>query len=110
MNNLYMMTGKLAYADTDYEGVVAIDQCIRGVKRLGVSWGEVQSTSRVRRIVDARRLCCLHLRQKGWTFDRIASTVGYTNHATALYQVRITQDLIEFDKKLQNMHLKFIQA
>ena len=106
----WMMVGKLAQTDWQYQGSVAIDQCIRGVKRLGVTWEQVQSTSRVRRIVDARRLCCLHLRKKGWTYDRIASTVGYTNHATALYQVRITQELIEFDKELRNMQLKFIQA
>ena len=106
----WMMVGKLSYADTDYEGTVAIDQCVRGVKRLGISWNEVQSTSRVRRIVDARRLCCLHLRNKGWTFDRIARTVGYTHHATALYQVRITEELINYDNQFKSMHLKFIQA
>jgi len=104
------MVGKLLNTDMQYEGTKPIDQCIRGVKRLGVTWEQVQSTSRVRRIVDARRLCCLHLRRKGWTYDRIARTVGYTNHATALYQVRITQELIEFDKELKNMQLKFIQA
>jgi chromosomal replication initiation ATPase DnaA len=106
----WMMVGKLSYADTDYEGTVAIDQCVRGVKRLGISWNEVQSTSRVRRIVDARRLCCLHLRNKGWTFDRIARSVGYTHHATALYQVRITEELIKYDNQFKSMHLKFIQA
>ena len=105
-----MMTGKLAYADTDYEGMVAIDQCKRGAKRLGVKWKEVQSTSRKRRIVDARRLCCSHLRTKGWTFDRIADAVGYSNHATALHHVNLVNELLEYDNNFRDKHLKFTQA
>ena len=105
-----MMTGKLAYADTDYEGVVAIDQCKRGAQRLGVKWEEVQSTSRKRRIVDARRLCCSHLRTKGWTFDRIADAVGYSNHATALHHVNLVNELLEYDSMFRDKHLKFTQA
>ena len=105
-----MMTGKLAYADTDYEGIVAIDQCKRGAQRLGVKWEEVQSTSRKRRIVDARRLCCSHLRHKGWTFDRIADAVGYSNHATALHHVNLVNELLEYDTNFRDKHLKFTQA
>ena len=105
-----MMTGKLAYADTDYEGVVAIDQCKRGAQRLGVKWEEVQSTSRKRRIVDARRLCCSHLRHKGWTFDRIAEVVGYSNHATVLHHVNLVNELLEYDTHFRDKHLKFTQA
>lgn len=105
-----MMTGKLAYADTDYEGIVAIDQCRRGVERLGVGWDEVQSTCRKRRIVDARRLCCSHLRTKGWTFDRIAEAVGYSNHATAMHHVNLVNELIEYDSNFRDKHLKFTQA
>ena len=48
----WMMVGKLLNTDMQYEGTKPIDQCIRGVKRLGVTWEQVQSTSRVRRIVD----------------------------------------------------------
>ena len=110
MNNIHMMTGKLAYADTDYEGVVAIDQCKRGAQRLGVKWEEVQSTSRKRRIVDARRLCCSHLRHKGWTFDRIADAVGYSNHATVLHHVNLVNELLEYDTNSRDKHLKFTQA
>ena len=104
------MTGKLAYADTDYEGILAIDQCRRGAQRLGVKWEEVQSNSRKRRIVDARRLCCSHLRTKGWTFDRIAEAVGYSHHATALYHVSLANELIEYDSNFKDKHLKFSQA
>ena len=104
------MVGKLAYADSDYEGAVAIDQCKRGVKRLGVSWDEVLTTCRKRRIVDARRLCCSHLRTKGWTFDRIADAVGYTNHATALHHVKTSEQLIQHDYEFRRKHLKFLQA
>lgn len=104
------MVGKLSYADTDYEGVVAIDQCRRGVKRLGVEWDEIQSTSRKRRIVDARRLCCSHLRTKGWTFERIALAVGYSNHATAMHHVNMAEELKDYDMDFLNKHLKFLQA
>lgn len=104
------MVGRLAYAKTDYEGTVAIDQCKRGVERLGVEWDEIQSTCRKRRIVDARRLCCSHLRAKGWTFDRIAEVVGYTNHATALHHAKRAEEMKVFDKEFLNKHLTFIQA
>lgn len=108
--NTWMMVGKLSYADTDYEGTVAIDQCKRGVKRLGVGWNEILSTSRVRRIVDARRLCCSHLRTKGWTFQRIAEAVGYTHHATALHHVRTAEQLNNYDYDFKRKYLKFLQA
>jgi len=109
-DSIYLMVGKFAYADTDYEGTVALDQCRRGVQRLGVEWDEIQSTCRKRRIVDARRLCCSHLRTKGWTFDRIAEAVGYSNHATAMHHVNLAEELIDYDSDFRNKHLKFLQA
>ena len=105
-----MMVGKLSYANKDYEGEVALEQCKRGVERLGVEWEEVQGTCRVRRIVDARKLCCSHLRVKGWTFDRIANVVGYTNHATVLHHVKRAEEMKAFDKDFKNKYLTFIQA
>ena len=109
-SDIQLMIGRLSYASLDYEGTVAIDQCKRGAERLGVEWDEIQSTCRVRRIVDARRLCCSHLRTKGWTFDRIADAIGYTNHATALHHVRVAEEMKTFDKDFLNKHLTFIQA
>tara|TARA_R110000787_G_scaffold74453_3_gene165488 strand:- start:101 stop:478 length:378 start_codon:yes stop_codon:yes gene_type:complete len=108
--DIQMMVGKLAYEDTDYGDVLSIDQCKRGVDRLGVKWSEIQSNCRERRIVDARRLCCGHLRNKGWTFKRIATAVGYTDHATAHYHVRMSEQLIDIDPIYKQKHLKFIQA
>ncbi len=102
-----MMVGKLNYADSDYEGMIAVEQCKRGVGRLGVQWDEVQSTSRKRRIVDARRLCCTLLRAKGWTYDMIAEAVGYTNHATAIHHVRASEQLLKYDDEYQRKALKF---
>tara|TARA_R110000803_G_scaffold21548_3_gene54235 strand:- start:4459 stop:4791 length:333 start_codon:yes stop_codon:yes gene_type:complete len=110
MNSINMMVGKLAYSDSDYEGDVAMSQCLRGVQRLGVEWDEVKSKSRKRRIVDARRLCCSHLRAKGWTFERIAEAVGYTNHATAIHHVNVVQELIDYDKNFKDKYLKFMHA
>lgn len=108
--DMYMMVGKLSYSDTDYENTLPIQQCKRGVERLGVKWEQIQSATRVRRIVDARRLCCGHLRSKGWTFSRIAEAVGYTDHATAHYHVRMSEQLLEIDNLYKQKHLKFIQA
>jgi len=107
---IWLMVGKLSYADTDYTNSVAIDQCKRGVIRLGVTWEEVLTQTRKRRVVDARRLCCGHLRLKGWTYDRIAEAVGYTNHATALHHVRASEQLKLYDYEYRKKHLKFLQA
>ena len=101
------MVGKMAYDDKDYEGLMAIEQCKRGAQRLGVKWEEVTSTSRKRRIVDARRLCCSHLRSKGWTYDMISEAVGYTNHATALHHVRVTDELLNYDEEFKRKATKF---
>lgn len=107
---VWMKVGKLAYTDTDYEGLVALDQCKRGVERLGVTWEEVQTKCRKRRIVDCRRLCCSHLRAKGWTYDKIAEALGYTNHATALHHVRMDAELINYNYEYRRKHLKFLHA
>lgn len=108
--SVWMNVGRLAYADTDYEGLVALDQCKRGVERLGVTWDEVMTSSRKRRIVDCRRLCCSHLRTKGWTYDNIAVALGYTNHATALHHVRTAEELEKYDFEYRRKTLKFLQA
>lgn len=107
--DIYTMVGRLSYADNDGDDVT-IKQCIRGVERLGVTWAELQLPCRERRIVDARRLCCLLLREKGWTFLRIAETVGYSNHATAIHHVNTATQLLEYDSGFRNKHLTFTQA
>ena len=109
-NNIYLMVGKLSYANADYDGVLALPQYKKGVESLGRTGEEIKATSRKRRLVAARRLCCSHLRRKGWTFDRIADAVGYTNHSTVLHHVTKAEELKIYSKDFLNKHLTFIQA
>tara|TARA_R110002012_G_scaffold197522_2_gene366075 strand:+ start:3886 stop:4227 length:342 start_codon:yes stop_codon:yes gene_type:complete len=105
-----MMIGRLAYADTDYENTVAIDQCKRGVRRLGLTWEAILSRSRKRKLVDARRLCCVLLRERGWTYDMIADAVGYTNHATAIHHVKTAEQLLIYDSEFNRKSIQFNQV
>lgn len=104
---IQLMVGRLHYSNIDYCIESALGQCRKGVNNLGLQWEDVISTSRKRNIIDAKRLCCCHLRSKGWTYDMIASFVGYTNHATVIHHCRRSEDLLKYDPEYHRKSLKF---
>ena len=106
-SEIQLMVGRLQYSEIDYTIESSLSYCQKGVTNLGVTWEEVLSCSRKRRIVDARRLCCSYLRNKGWTYDMIANYIGYQNHATVLHHCRRAEELLNFDDEYQRKQLKF---
>ena len=106
-NDLHLRVGALHYSETEYTIDSAIKYCKNGVGNIGVHWAEIKSTSRKRRIVDARRLCCSYLREKGWTYDMIAENIGYKNHATVLHHCRRSEELLNYDPEYHRKQLKF---
>tara|TARA_R110002050_G_scaffold65074_2_gene141197 strand:- start:451 stop:792 length:342 start_codon:yes stop_codon:yes gene_type:complete len=104
---IQLMVGRLHHSNIDYTIESALSQCKKGVNNIGIKWEEIQSKSRKHKIIDARRLCCVHLRKKGWTYDMIASFVGYTNHATVYHHCRRSEELIKYDPEYLRKSLKF---
>lgn len=107
---LWLQIGALADGHQDYNEKAAIFQCKRGAKRLGIEWEELTTRKRTAYLVDVRRICCSHLYKKGWTYNKIASVLGFTNHATALYHTRRTDELLRFDSEFAEKHHKFMTA
>lgn len=107
---LWLQIGALSDGHQDYNNQSAIYQCKRGVKRLGIEWEDMKGRNRLAYLVDARRICCSHLYSKGWTYDKIATTLGFTNHATALYHKNRTEDLLKFDSQFAKKYHRFMTA
>ena len=110
MTNLYMKVGVLAENNPTYKNELQKEKCIRGTKRIGVSWDEIQSKCRERRIVDAKKICCHYLRTEGWTLAKIADFVGLDNHATIHHHYMSANELIEYDTPFEIKYNKFIKA
>jgi hypothetical protein len=57
----------------------------------------------------AKKLCCYYMRHEGYTWRKIATTIGLSNHATALYHARTCGDFIDglcVDKSYRLAHKK----
>ncbi len=110
MSNYYLQIGVLADENPCYQKETLLNQCKRGCDKIGVDWEEVQAEKRLGHIVDAKRLCCMYLRDKGWGLQEIAEAVGLTNHTSAHYHHRRAKELIEYDPPFKKKYLTFIQA
>ena len=109
-NNYYLQIGVLAEENPCYQKETLLNHCKRGCIKIGVDWEQVQAEKRLGHIVDAKRLCCMYLREQGWGLQDIAEAVGLTNHSTALYHHRRAKELLKFDPPFKKKYLTFIQA
>ena len=110
MNNYYLQIGVLADENPCYQKETLLNKCKRGCVKIGVDWEQVQAEKRLGHIVDAKRLCCMYLREQGWGLQDIAEAVGLTNHSTALYHHKRAKELLKFDPPFKKKYLTFIQA
>ena len=106
--NLYLNVGMLH--DYSHDKTIVLQRARRGVKALGLEWGELISRNRRGHIADTRHIVSKYLRDNGFRFHEIANTLGRINHTTSCYSVKRANELLEIDKTFRNDYKKFINA
>jgi len=107
MDSIWLKVGSLSCDNSEYDNARLVVHCMRGAERLGVSWEEITSASRKRKIVEARRLCCMFLYEKGWTLKEVAKSVGCRNHTSVLHHKNLGLVFLELESTFRDKHLIF---
>lgn len=89
---------------------VALDRAKRGVKRMGLNWGQILARTRRGHIVDTRHMVSKYLRDCGWTYQEISRTLHRSDHSTSLHSVNKANDLMDIDKQFRDSYHNFLNA
>jgi len=107
-DNLYLNVGQLH--DYSYDKALVIQRAHRGVKALGLEWGDVIAKNRRGHVADTRHIVSKYLRDNGFRFQEIAKTLQRSNHTTSCYSVRRAEELLEIDRRFQANYKTFTSA
>ena len=107
-DNFYLNVGQLH--DSSHDKSLVIQRAQRGVKALGLEWGDIISRTRRGHVADTRHIVSLYLRNNGFRFQEIAKTLQRTNHTTSCYSVRRAGELLEIDRTFRDSYKKFLNA
>ena len=107
-DSFYLNVGMLH--DFSYDKSLVLQRARRGVKALGLDWGDLVSRNRRGHIADTRHIVSKYLRDHGFRYHEIAQALARTNHTTSCYSVRRANELISIDRKFSNDYKKFINA
>ena len=107
-DHFYLNVGQLH--DYSHDKSLVIQRAKRGVRALGLEWGDIISRTRRGHVSDTRHIVSLYLRNNGFRFHEIAKTLHRTNHTTSVYSVRRAGELLEIDAPFRDIYKKFINA
>ena len=91
----------------DIEVAMQISHCRRASIDFNIDWNDVVGPSRLRHLVDFRRLCTYHLRSNGWTYKQIGIFLGNRDHATCIHSHHSAEHLLQYDRTFRQLHRKF---
>jgi len=107
-DNPYLNVGMLH--DYSYDKSMVLQRARRGVKALGLQWGDLVSRNRRGHIADTRHIVSKYLRDHGFRYQEIAHVLARTNHTTSCYSVKRANELLSIDRKFSDDYKKFINA
>ena len=107
-DNLYLNVGQLH--DYSHDKTLVIQRAHRGVKALGLEWGDIIAQNRRGHVADTRHIVSKYLRDNGFRFHEIAKTLQRTNHTTSCYSDRRAEELLEIDRRFRDNYKTFTSA
>ena len=96
--------------DYSHDKRMVLQRARRGVKALGLSWGDLIAQDRRGHVADTRHMVSKYLRDHGFRYGEIAEALRRTNHTTSCYSVRRANELLEIDRNFRIDYKKFINA
>ena len=96
--------------DYSYDKRLVLQRARRGVKALGLSWGDLIAQDRRGHVADTRHMVSKYLRDHGFRYGEIADALRRSNHTTSGYSVRRANELLEIDRNFRIDYKKFINA
>jgi hypothetical protein len=107
-DSFYLNVGMLH--DYSYDKALVLQRARRGVKALGLEWGQLVSRNRRGHIADTRHIVSKYLRDHGFRYQEIAQALARANHTTSCYSVKRANELLEIDRNFRMDYKKFMNA